>query len=60
MTYIYNPGKAPKMFAHLILPPENYSVVTPDERGLLKSGGVDVIFEGDPDFVSPWVSSTNP
>ena len=55
MTYIYNPGRAPQLYGHMTLAPQNYTAVTPEELDMLKKGQVPVLFEGDPDFPSPWV-----
>jgi len=56
MIYVYNPGKAPQLYGHLTLAPQNYTAVTPEERDLLRKGQVPVLIEGDPDFPSPWIT----
>lgn len=57
-SYVYNPSKAPVITRNKTYPSHGYEVVNNETRDKLRASGVDVIIEGENDFIPLFVRNT--
>lgn len=56
VQYVYNPALAPQIHGQINIPGKSYVTLDEKDVKLLRDSEIPVLFEGDPNFPTLWVT----